>query len=115
MHMVATRNILRSDVPDKLKIQIRYPTRSPFPIYFLGKKGKRLVLYHCSSHIVQLGVYPCVATESTYYHTLNFLLMVFKLSSFFKGKREIWMSYLKYAKTKIQILLSGQFQELKSN
>jgi hypothetical protein len=62
-----------------------------------------------------LGVYPCVATESTYYHTLNFLLMVFKLSSFFKGKREIWMSYLKYAKTKIQILLSGQFQELKSN
>jgi hypothetical protein len=41
--------------------------------------------------------------------------MVFKLSSFFKGKREIWMSYLKYAKTKIQILLSGQFQELKSN
>jgi hypothetical protein len=36
-----------------------------------------------------LGVYPCVATELTYYHTLNFLLMVFKLSSFFKGKREM--------------------------
>jgi hypothetical protein len=45
----------------------------------------------------------------------QFSINGFQALQFFKGKREIWMSYLKYAKTKIQILLSGQFQELKSN